>query len=165
MPSLFRLRGPRTRYFSFVKLGSSNGDIERLMDECTRIDACPGFKVVDTVLSGIIVLRGVQTYVCDMELCFKGFEIGLVKSDKLVFDCDWIFSNGDLPYEDVRKRLFNDNGKKFLKRPVNAHYKRTLKCMGAPDDWEGSVDDWMFFEGKTESQEKMLENWSVGIRI
>lgn len=153
-----KARGPYTRYFRFSRHGSTKGDADVLVDQCILIDAAVGFKThrVDggVCLSGIIVLRGPRTYIGDLQACFPLFKLSILDTDADL-DSGLMFANGDLPFEEVRKSLFGFGA------PRREMYRSTLDRMGAPGDWNGTIDDWMFFEDKTKSQQKKIESWSI----
>lgn len=152
-----RVRGPYTRYFKFSKWGCLEGDVDTIINECVRIDSSIGFKTRrmhgQSLLSGVIVLRGVRTYLDDLQRCFPLLNLSVLNVGDEI-ESGLVFANGDLPFEDVRRALF------VTTSPMRSVYRETLDRMGAPNDWNGTVDDWMFSD-KTESQQEVLENWKV----
>lgn len=154
---LIRTRGRYTRFFTFTRVSPGRRDVESLIATCKRIDACVGFstETFDGVvrLSGFIVLRGPKTYADDLCPLFPNFLITPMKPTEYMDFEGQDFVIGKFPFDDIRRKLFTDDG---------CAYKDALRDMGAPDDWTGSIDDWLCFNKKTRGEEHSAREWQMG---
>lgn len=158
-----------TRYFTFTRTNPSKDDIKLLMDRCFEFDAALAFQTKrlsrnKVKLWGFFVLRGNRAFVSQLCRSFPNFLLSPMElSDCTYLDAGgFIYANGDLPYDDIRKQLFPDTDR-FIVEAIK--YKRTLKAMGAPSGWRGSIDDWFCYEKKTKAQRERCAKWQVGVHV
>lgn len=108
-------RGLFSRFFSFTRVNPKGKEYPMLVRTCERIDACVAYVTIkdggDRRLTGFLVLRGPRTYADKLMPLFPNFLIKAVKSANYFDVPAGYVWRGDLPFQDIKRRLFDREGR------------------------------------------------------